>query len=266
MQDTEEIAIIVVVGSILMLVLATFVATFFFLYQRRNFRYQQELQKMQEAYRQELLRSQLEIQEQTMQGVAQEIHDNVGQVLALVKINLNTLPETGDEKTKEKLFNTRELLNRAIADLRGLSKSLHGENRLGAGLAAALRAEVQGITNSGVVLAAFEQSGAELSLDPQPELLLFRITQELIHNALKHAESKNLRVSLDCSDGQFTLTVEDDGIGFDPQQMGQPNGGERGMGLESMRNRARLIGADFTIRSTVGQGTTAVLTLSQPSR
>jgi len=262
---TEEVEIVVAATGLL-LVLTFFIILFLLIYQQQHHRYRREREALKHFYESELLRSQLEIQEQTMQGVAQEIHDNVGQVLALVKINLNTLPETGDAKTKEKLFNTRELLNRAIADLRGLSKSLHGENRLGAGLAAALRAEVQGITNSGVVLATVEESGAELSLDPQPELLLFRITQELVHNALKHAQAKNLRVSLDCSDGQFTLTVVDDGIGFDPQQVGQLKEGERGMGLESMRNRSRLIGAELTIRSTVGQGTTAVLTLPQPSR
>lgn len=260
----EEVVIVVVAGSVLMLLLATFVATFFFLYQRRSFRYQQDLQKMQEAYQQELLRSQLEMQEQILQTVGRELHDNLGQVLSLVKINLNTLPELLDQKAAEKLARTKDLLNRAIADMRGLSKSLSAENRLGAGLAPAIGQELDAVRKTGVVDVALDVRGTEQRLDPRQELIVFRIIQETLNNALKHAQAKNIGVSLDYSDDALTLTIADDGVGFDPRRVLPPTEGERGSGLSNIQHRARLIGGEARIESVVGHGTTTTLSIPIP--
>lgn len=269
MQDgTEEIVpIVIVAGTILMLMLATFVVTYFFLYQRRSFRYQQDLQKMQEAYQQELLRSQLEMQEQTLQTVGRELHDNLGQVLSLVKINLNTLPALPDDKSIRKLNQTKDLLNQAIADMRGLSKSLNAENRLGAGLAAAIGHELDAVRKTGVVETTLDLRGTERRLDPQRELIVFRIVQETLNNALKHAHANTISVSLDYSVGALNLTVADDGVGFDLEQVVASSLGEHGSGLSNIQNRARLIGAEASIRSAAGHGTTTFLSipLSHPN-
>lgn len=260
----KEIVVIVVAGTVLLLMLATFVVTFLFLYQRRSFRYQQDLQKMQEAYQQELLRSQLEMQEQTLQTVGRELHDNLGQVLSLVKINLNTLPELLDQQAAEKLNRTKDLLNRAIADMRALSKSLNAENRLRAGLATAIGNELDAVRKTGVVDVTLDVRGTEQRLDPRQELILFRIVQETLSNALKHAQAKNIAVSLDYSVGALNLTVADDGVGFDPGQVPIPTGGERGSGLTNIQHRARLIGGEARIRSAVGEGTTTTLSIPIP--
>lgn len=220
---------------------------------------------MKAAYESELLRSQLEMQDLLLQTVGRELHDNLGQVLSLVKINLNTLPELLDEKAAEKLTRTKDLLNRAIADLRGLSKSLNAENRLGAGLAAAIGHELDAVRKTGVVEVTLDLRGTEQRLDPRQELLLFRIVQETLTNALKHAQAKNIAVALDYSAGALTLTMADDGVGFDLAQALPPSGGERGSGLGNIQHRARLIGAEATIRSAVGQGTTTTLSISLPT-
>lgn len=258
---SDEVVIVVVAGSVLMLMLATFVATFFFLYQRRSFRYQQDLQKMQEAYQQELLRSQLEMQEQTLQTLGRELHDNLGQVLSLVKINLNTLTDALDQPASEKLLRTRDLVNRAIADVRGLSKSLNAENRLAAGLAVAIDQELDAARKTGVVETTLDVRGVEQRLDPRQELILFRIVQEVLNNALKHAQAKNIAVSLDYSEGALNLTVADDGVGFNPDQLLPPIGGGRGSGLSNIRHRARLLGGEALIRSAAGLGTTTALSI-----
>ena len=256
-----DVTLMIAVGTALLLALGAVVTILLFLYKRKYLAYRHDLFIMQEAYQQELLRSQLEIQEQTMQTVGREIHDNVGQMLSLVKLNLNTLPPNDDPKTVEKLGHTREYLNRAIADLRGLSKSLNTENRLDAGLAAAIRQELDAIRKTGIMDVTFTQTGEEQRLDSRQELLLFRITQESLNNALKHAHANNIAVSLDYSPDRLSLTVVDDGVGFDSERVITPVGEERGSGLTNIQNRARLIGAEVSIRSTAGQGTTTVLSL-----
>ncbi len=262
LPSDQEIFVASIVTATLMVFLVGVVGYAIFKYQRRMQVHLREITAMKAAYQQELLRSQLEIQEQTMQSVAQEIHDNVGQLLSLVKINLNTLPPTEDTKATEKLANSKDYLNRAIADLRGLSKSLNPENRLAAGLVAALGVELDAIRNTGLVETSLSQLGTEVRLDPRQELILFRITQETLNNALKHARAKNIRVSLDYSVGRLNLTVADDGVGFDTERVGTQTGG--GSGLANIQNRAKLIGAEATIRSAVGEGTLTVLSLPIP--
>jgi signal transduction histidine kinase len=262
LESDHEIYVAAVASASLMVFLAGVVGYAIFKYQRRMQLHFQEISRMKAAYEKELLRSQLEIQEQTMQTVAQEIHDNVGQLLSLIKINLGTLPPTDDPQAVEKLVNTSAYLNRAIGDLRGLSKALSGEHRLRAGLVAALRAELDAIRDTGVVETALTQIGDETRPDPRHELILFRIAQEMINNALKHARAKNIRVSLDYSVGRLNLTIADDGVGFDTGRVIAQSGG--GSGLPNIQTRAKLIGADVTIRSAVGRGTTTVLSLPIP--
>ncbi|MCY7352099.1 MAG: histidine kinase [Cytophagaceae bacterium] len=261
---TDEVGIVAAATGLLLL-LTIFTTFFLLIQQQRYYRYRRELAAMKAAYESELLRSQLEMQEQTMQAVGREIHDNVGQILSLVKINLSTLPAMSDPNTNERLINTREYLNRAIADLRGLSKSLNAENRLAAGLCLAIRAEMEGIHKTGVVETTFESQGTERRLDPRQELILFRITQELLNNALKHAEAKNLHVLLDYSIERLTLSIKDNGVGFEfinaDSHVIDKQDKERGSGLLNIQNRAKLIGADLDIRSIIGQGTTAILVL-----
>ena len=259
--DQNNSAFAAIASAALMVFLVGVVGFAIYKYQQRMQIHLREISAMKAAYESELLRSQLEIQEQTMQTVGREIHDNVGQMLSLVKLNLNTLPPNDDPKTVEKLGHTREYLNRAIADLRGLSKSLNTENRLDAGLAAAIRQELDAIRKTGIMDVTFTQTGEEQRLDSRQELLLFRITQESLNNALKHAHANNIAVSLDYSPDRLSLTVVDDGVGFDSERVITPVGEERGSGLTNIQNRARLIGAEVSIRSTAGQGTTTVLSL-----
>src|SRR5690606_33796595 len=99
MQDqNQEILFIIIMGGLLALILVGFVVTVLFLYQRKQHRQQQELARLKDEYDQEVLRSQLEIQEATLKNIAQELHDNIGQVLSVVKLSLSVLPLEKDHK------------------------------------------------------------------------------------------------------------------------------------------------------------------------
>lgn len=83
-------------------------------------------------------------------------------------------------------------------------------------------------------------------------MVIFRIVQEALHNAIKHSIAKNIEVSLEYAEETFCLTISDDGVGFNPATL---QSAETGIGLKNMQNRAALIGADFKLHSKPGEGT-----------
>ena len=138
----SEIYIVMLIGSALALLLVGFIVAILFLYQRKRNRQEQEVIKLKDLYDQELLRSQLEIQESTFRVIAQELHDNIGQVLSVVKLSLSILPLEKTHPAFEKVTNCRDMLNKAIYDMADLTKSLHTDRISQIGITEAIRFEL----------------------------------------------------------------------------------------------------------------------------
>ena len=261
----EEIYIVLAIGSILALVLVGFIFTILLLYQRRRIKNAQEIAEMKVQYEQEVMRSQLEIQEETFKMIGQELHDNIGQVLSVVKLSLAILPLDKEHEAYEQVLNARQILGKAATDLSDLTKSLHTDRIAQIGLAEAIRFEMESIRRSGIMDAEFDASGAEYTLDSQHSIFLFRMFQEILNNVLKHSQAKIVRVLLDYTDGStFILSLIDNGVGFDVEAKRNTPSSSSGVGLKSIFNRAKLIGAELQMKSIPGQGTTAIIELSLP--
>jgi two-component system, NarL family, sensor kinase len=255
-QESSKIIIAIVVATIMFFLLGIFVMTFFLLYKKRQQKYLKEKQLIQSKFKQQLLQTQIEIQEQTLKTISQEIHDNIGQVLSLAKLNLGTLQYGEDEK----LNDTKNLVSKAINDLRDLSRSLHGDKIAELGLQEAVASELKILQNTGQYHTALQITGEQYKLEPQKEMVLFRIMQEAIHNAVKHARAKNITVQLNYQAADFVLIITDDGIGFDAADL---DAVQTGIGLKSMQNRAALVGGQFTITAANGNGTAIKIELKQ---
>lgn len=245
-------------GTILVILLVAGIIAFLFIFSNRNWKHQREKQLMKIQFEQELLQTQLEIQEQTLKTISEEIHDNVGQVLSLAKLNLNTIGIINDEQVQFKINSTKDLVSKAINDLRDLSRSLHGEKIGEIGLQEAIANELKIIQNTGQFKTELNVTGQVYTQNPQKEMVLFRIVQEALHNAVKHANATNLKVKMNYSAANFTLTITDDGSGFMPEQLLTS---QTGIGLKSMRNRAALIGGDFSLQSSKNNGTSISIEL-----
>ena len=208
---------------------------------------------MQANFEQELLQTQLEIQEQTLKTISQEIHDNVGQALILAKLNLNTLEFSEGADKQEKIKNSISLVAKAINDLRDLSRSMNGDKIADLGLQEAIENELKIIHNTGQYATQVSVTGKPFKLRPQNEIVIFRIVQECLTNILKHSKAKNISANINYGTGDYTLFIQDDGAGFD---MNELSAGKTGIGLKNMESRAALIGGVFSIDSTVNKGTT----------
>lgn len=213
---------------------------------------------MKIQFQQELLQTQIEIQQQTLKTISQEIHDNVGQVLSLAKLNLGTLKDTESAFNETKINNTRQLVSKAINDLRDLSRSLYGNKIAELGLADAIDNEMQILQNSGLFKTSFKIIGEAFKLEPQKEMVIYRMLQESMNNAIKHSKAQHIDVVLKYDTGRFNLSITDDGVGFDTDDLQQS---QPGMGLKSMKNRAALVGGKVSVMSSPGKGTTVSVDL-----
>jgi len=259
----EEIYVVIAIGFVIALVLVGFIFTVLFLYQRRRHKQAQEVAELKIQYEREVLRSQLEIQEETFKMIGQELHDNIGQVLSVVKLSLAILPLDKEHEAYEPILNARQILGKAALDLSDLTKSLHTDRIAQIGLAEAIRFEMESINKSGIMQTEFDVIGSEYDLDAQQSIFLFRMFQEMLNNVLKHSQAQVVTVMLNYSnEQQFVLTLADNGVGFDVEAKRNTPSSSSGVGLKSIFNRAKLIGADLDMKSIPGQGTTATIQLS----
>ena len=247
-------------GAIIFLLLALlFIIFIVFSIQRRR-KMILEKKQMEYQYQQTLLQTQLEIQEQTLKNISQEIHDNIGQALSLAKLNLNTMPPTNDEALQQKILNSKELVSKAITDLRDLSRSLDTDYVQEMGLQRAIEYELEMIKKTGTVETSMIVEGAMFRLEKQKELILFRIVQETFNNILKHASAKTINVNINYGDA-FTLVIKDDGKGVNLDPLNEGKNNNFGLGIRNMHSRAKLIGAEFNMNSVIGKGTEVEIVL-----
>ena len=257
----EKIIIIIVAVTALILFFGFIIILYALAYQKRKNRYFKEKQEMETKFQAAILETQIEIQEQTLKNIAQEIHDNIGQVLILAKLNLNTFPPITDTDTASKVNDTKQLVSKAINDLRDLSRSLHGEKITELGLQESIVNELRILQNTGLYQTRLHLSGSKYRMPPQKEMVLFRIVQESVNNAIKHAHAKNIEISLLYEPSVFRLVVADDGNGFDESLL---KGTDTGIGLKNMKNRAVLIGGTFSINSSPGNGASIKVEIENP--
>jgi two-component system, NarL family, sensor kinase len=253
-SQTSDLVLAIVAISILILLLLSFIISFLFIYKERKKQHIFEKTQLQSQFSQTLLQSQLEIQEQTLKTISQEIHDNVGQVLTLAKLNLATSTSlTGEEA--EKINTSKQLIGKAIQDLRDLSRSLNTDYVEEMGFIRSIEYELELLQKTGTVIPAFSINGKPVKLEKQTELILFRMVQEAIHNIMKHAEAKQINCSIVFTAEELSIRIEDDGKGFDPSPLHDEQYKGFGLGLRTMSNRATLIGARFVVESSPGNGT-----------
>jgi signal transduction histidine kinase len=149
------------------------------------------------------------------------------------------------------------MLQKVIREMADLTKSLHTDRITDIGLSEAINFDLASIRRAGIIKIQFEVEGEEFHFPDQQSIFIFRMYQEMMNNIIKHSKATHVNVSLFYSGNDiFVMTIRDDGVGFDVQQKKESDSGSSGLGLKSMRNRAKMIGAELAIKSELGKGTT----------
>ncbi len=208
-------------------------------------------------YEQALLQSQLEMQEQTFNTISTEIHDNVGQVLSLAKVQLNIIDQS-DTLDKELLADAKESVSKAMTDLRDIARSLNSDRIQQSGLYEITEHELQRISRAGLMATSIKSTGDIQLIAEQKKLIIFRMIQETLQNILKHSKATGIEVHFKYEPDHLKISIADNGVGFDKDIMSNRDG----LGLQNIFNRAELIGGHAGIESAPGAGTIITITSS----
>ncbi len=259
MQDGKDQVIFTIIAVIFVLLfLGVLFLVMLFYYNNKKGQMSKEKQLMRATFDKQLLESKLEIQEQTFGMISQEIHDNVGQILSLAKVQLGIM-EQKQSVDGELLGNVKESISLAMTELRDIAKSLNSERVQQLSLQDSISQEIRRINRSGVIKVSSDVEGTEKKIPDQHKLIAFRIVQEGLQNIIKHAGASDVKVSIRYMEDHMFIAIFDNGVGFNPEAELKK---KEGLGLQNILRRAALVGGRADIISKPGEGTTLQIQMS----
>ena len=195
-------------------------------------------------------------QEEERRSIARELHDEIGQALTAIKVELVMVERTiePEARTRNVFGEARAITDHALQTVRDLSQLLHPPLLDDMGLPATLEWYLRGFATRTGIATDLVQQGVEARLTAEIEVCLYRIAQEALTNVARHAGARSCRVYLQRLPQTVLLTVEDDGNGFDVRQA-TASQSRQGMGLLGIQERAAGFGGTFRLESTPGKGT-----------
>ncbi len=211
--------------------------------------------------RSSLMKKMISAQEDVRRRVARELHDETGQTLATLLISLRLIEEADDmDELKLKTAEFRKLLLHSLENVRLLAWRMSPIPLADLGLQAALEELLQKYTlKEGWEIRKEFKRIDRLKASPEQETAIYRVIQEALTNAARHAEASEIHMSLDCSSDEEIIAVfKDDGKGFDPDTLKKTELSKSSLGLASMEERVNAAGGTLTIETRSGAGTTIV--------
>jgi signal transduction histidine kinase len=203
-----------------------------------------------------LSRRLVEAQETERRNIARELHDEIGQALTVMQLNLQSmLLSPGTEVVSPRLNETLDVVGRVLEQVHDISLDLRPSILDDLGLEPALRWYTERQAALVELKVEFHADRLEQRLDPMIETECFRIAQEALTNVVRHARAKSVTVELRQDDGQLHLRVHDDGVGFEVAAIRAKAVRGASLGLLSMEERAVLAGGRLEFSSVPGQGT-----------
>ncbi len=197
----------------------------------------------------------IEAQETERARIARDLHDDIGQRLALLAVTLEEMKHLTSDSAGEVrrcLQALQKQTSEISADVHALSHELHSSSLQLLGVVAAMRGFCKELSGKRKVEIEFSHEDVPRTVPPEISLCLFRVLQEALHNAVRHSRVRHVVVHFQGTSDAVRLTVRDAGVGFDPRIAAQG----RGIGLTSMKERLKLVGGEFSIDSQLKRGTT----------
>ncbi|UII31523.1 histidine kinase [Fulvivirga ulvae] len=240
---------VVLVATITLIVLVVIIIILFGTFQARKNKYIQAEKKFEE----EIAKSQMEIHEQALKNMGWELHDNIGQLLSVARMQLNILQAKLPDGHKEETVDVSEILGDCLKEIRLLSKTLNPDIIREMGLVRSIELELERFNKLNFLKAKLSVQGEEYMVPQKDGIILFRILQEFFSNVIKHSKAQHLDVNLEYSANKLLISAKDDGIGFDYEEV------IKGAGLINMKSRAKLIGAEYNMVSAKNKGVELIL-------
>ncbi len=249
-QDNDTLFIVLVTITILLLFLVVVVVLFSVFMKRKN-TLLLEKEQAKKRFEKEIAETQIEIREETLRNISWELHDNIGQLLTLAKIQTQNCGGS-----QEALDEAAATIGKGLTEIRALSKLINPEALKNMSLPEALDLELERFNRMAYLKPSLKISGTPITIDKKIQTIIFRILQELFTNTIKHSKATNLDVLIVYKNDTLHVTIKDNGIGFDYKTAREKNG----LGLTNIETRAQLIGATIVCDSKISSGTVITLT------
>lgn len=254
-MDQKDIQSLIVISSTILITFTIVLVSLFVVFQRRKASLITKNLEDERKFNEELNRMQIEVKEQTLRNISWELHDNIGQLLTLAKIQLQNVEN--EDKTVEQVGET---ITKSIQELRSLSRLINPEVSKKLDLYDSVNEEIERLNRLNFIEATCALEGSRFVISYDKQIIFFRIIQEFITNTIKHAKATKLDIAFNYTCDTLTIKARDNGIGFDMDA----DSYMVGQGLENMKNRAKLIGAEVKLNSVLGDETSLQLTYSKP--
>lgn len=241
-EQESQILLIIFGGIFLGAIMSSFVVAMVVLHRQRQVQNKQKINQLQTEFEKTLLNVENEIQQETLSHIGRELHDNIGQLLSLSKLYL------GSSKP-EKQAEGRNLITKIISEVRGLSKTLNLDWVESMSLGDFISQQLQKIQETGFCQTALQISGDEVAISKDKKLVLIRVIQECLNNAIKHAAPSKIEVDIQQTSSELLILISDDGKGFDTSQKSE------GSGMYNLNTRMETIGGKFSVTSILQKGT-----------
>jgi len=226
--------------------------------EQREINYRQQLSDMEQKQQLKVAKAMLEGEERERERIARDLHDGLGGMLAGVRIGLSGWSSTNHEVSQDNELNrVIYQLDTSVSELRRIARNMMPETLLKFGLEVALKDLCEFYMRDGLKI-SFESFKIEKNIPLNVQLNIFRIIQELISNAIKHARAKSILLQCSQNDDIFFITFEDDGIGFDTNTVSE----KKSMGLDNLKNRIAFLNGTLEVQSAPDQGTTINIELN----
>ena len=238
----SDIAFAVTISIMIMLALFGSFVYAFIISQRKKIKYNQHLQQLREEQQNQLIEAAVRSEEIERHRIAEALHDEVGAILSSSKLHIQGIKtDNMDERDKQLHEKGKELLNDGIQKVRGISHNLHSNILKEFGLNEAIRHFIGKLTHETLIKSTVELDDAYSTQNPENDMSIYRMVQELVNNILKHAHATEILISSIFQNEQLNITIAHDGSGLSQQQFEELRYNKEGLGLKNIQNRVILL-------------------------
>ncbi|WP_435261537.1 sensor histidine kinase [Tenacibaculum sp. nBUS_03] len=246
-MELEQEQVIVLISTVLVVFGVLFLIILFTVFQRRKNKLLQERNSIKKQFEREIAETQIEIREETLRNISWELHDNIGQLLTLAKIQLQ-------HASPDNMGGITETITKSLIEIRALSKSINPEFINNIKFTDALQLEIERFNRLNYINASLTIQGETKELNQKHGIIIFRVLQEFFSNTIKHSKATDLSVVLEFRDNVLDIVAKDNGVGFEIEKVSL-----NGIGLQNIKARIKLINAKATLKSEPKKGTTLTI-------
>jgi two-component system, NarL family, sensor kinase len=245
-KEDNELVLLVIIGIAVMLLLMVSLLIILVMHQRKRLRYRNEVQKLRDQQKDQLIESAVKSEEGERHRIAEQLHDEVGAILSSTRLHFSNIKQADlDERDKTLYDKSKLLLDDAIEKVRSISHNLHSSLLTEFGLNEAIRHFLTKTVQGTLIKVETDLDDNYLVQKRHTDIGLYRIVQELVNNMIKHAKASVIRVKTVAEKDKLTLTLLYNGQGLTQQQFEELRYKQEGLGLKNIMNRIILLKGDI---------------------